>query len=135
MEVETRFVVRYAETDQMSIVHHSNYPIWFEAGRTDYLKKAGMSNSEIEAKGVLLPLSHMECTFKSPAKYEDEIIVKTSIKKMTCARVEFVYEVVNSKDKNLLASGTTTHAWTDKLLRPLNIEKRLPEFAALLRKS
>lgn len=133
METETRFTARYAETDQMGIVHHSNYPVWFEAGRTDFLKKAGMANSEIETRGILLPLSHMECTFKNPAKYEDEIVVKTKIRKMTCVRIEFTYEVVNSEDGGLLATGATSHAWTDKHLKPLNIEKKLPELCRMLK--
>lgn len=122
----TCFTVRYAETDQMGIVHHSNYPIWFEAGRTDYLKKAGVPNSGIEAKGILLPLTHMECRFVNPARYEDEITVKTSICRMTCVRIDFHYEIIN-QDSKLLAKGTTSHAWTDKQLNPFNIKKRFPE--------
>ncbi len=117
----------------MGIVHHSNYPVWFEAGRTDFLKKIGMSNSEIEAKGVILPLSHMECSFKSPALYEDEIVVKTRVRKMTCVRIEFEYEVVNGVNGKILAVGNTSHAWTDKSLKPLNIEKRLPELCGMLK--
>ncbi len=133
MEIETRFTARYAETDQMGIVHHSNYPIWFEAGRTDFLKKTGMANSEIEKKGILLPLSHMECSFKNPAKYENEIVVKTKIRKMTCVRIEFEYEVVNGEDGRQIAIGSTSHAWTDKSLKPLNIEKKLPELCTNLK--
>lgn len=135
METETRFTARYAETDQMGIVHHSNYPVWFEAGRTDFLKKAGMSNSEIEATGILLPLSHMECTFKNPARYEDEIVVKTKIRKLTCVRIEFDYEIINGRDEKPLALGATSHAWTDKHLKPLNIKKRLPELCRSLEES
>ena len=67
MQTETRFIARYAETDQMGIIHHSNYAVWFEAGRTDFLKKAGVSNTSIESKGILLPLYDMNCKFKSPA--------------------------------------------------------------------
>lgn len=132
MVIGTGFAARYAETDQMGIVHHSNYLIWFEAGRTEFLKKVGISNSKIEAMGILLPLSHMDCSFKSPAKYEDEIIVKTRIRKMTCARVEFDYVVVNGGDGRLLAIGSTSHAWTDKSLKPLNIKKLQPELWGML---
>ncbi len=135
METETRFIARYAETDQMGIVHHSNYPIWFEAGRTDFFKKAGMAISEIEAIGILLPLSHMECSFKNPAKYDDEIVVKTKIRKMTCVRIEFIYEVVNNMDERVLAAGSTSHAWTYKSLKPLNIEKKLPELYRILKET
>lgn len=134
MLIETRFTARYAETDQMGIVHHSNYPVWFEAGRTEFLKKTGISNSQIEAKGILLPLSQMECSFKNPARYEDEIVVKTRIRRMTCVRIEFEYEVLNDENGLLLATGSTSHAWTDKHLKPLNIEKKLPEFCRMLKK-
>lgn len=126
MESETRLVVRYAETDQMGIAHHSNYPVWFEAGRTDFLKKAGMSNTDIEESGILLPLYYMECNFMNPAKYEDEITVKTRIQKINCARIGFCYEIID-RDQKTIALGNTAHAWTDKLLKPQNVQKKLPE--------
>ncbi|MDD4495108.1 MAG: thioesterase family protein [Eubacteriales bacterium] len=124
---ETKFIVRYAETDQMGIVHHSNYAVWFEAGRTDFLKKAGISNSSIELKGILLPLYEMNCQFKSPAKYEDEILVVTKLKSVSRVRLHFSYEVLNAGNNTLLATGETMHAWTMKELKPVNAEKVIPE--------
>lgn len=135
MIMESHITVRYAETDQMGIVHHSNYPIWFEIGRTEFLKKLGMSNSKIESLGILVLLSHMDCDFKSPAKYEDEIVIKTKIRKMTCVRIEFDYEVLNAEGDTLLVTGSTSHAWTDKQLKPFNIEKHEPEICKLLKKT
>lgn len=135
MQSETQFIARYAETDQMGIVHHSNYPVWFEAGRTDFLKKAGMANSKIEELGILLPLTYMDCSFKTPARYEDEVVVKTKIRKMTCARIEFEYEIVKKDGGTVIATGSTSHAWTDKSLKPLNIEKRLPELSCMLKEA
>lgn len=123
MQSETKFTARYAETDQMGIIHHSNYAVWFEAGRTDFLKKLGISNTEIEAKGVILPLYEMHCKFKAPAKYEDEIIVITSLKQISRVRLCFSYQVVNAVDHKLLATGETMHAWTDKTLKPINADK------------
>ncbi|MCX7709468.1 MAG: acyl-CoA thioesterase [Clostridia bacterium] len=135
MVIDTCFTARYAETDQMGIVHHSNYPIWFEAGRTEFFRNASIPNSQIEAMGILLPLTHMDCSFMSPAKYEDEIIVKTRIRSMTCARIEFDYQIFNSEYDRLLATGSTSHAWTDKSLIPLNIKKLQPEIWLLLEKA
>ena len=132
MTSETRFTVRYAETDQMGIAHHSNYPVWFEAGRTDFLRKAGVAYSVVEARGVLLPLYELTCRFKSPARYEDEILVQTSLKSMSRVRIILQYQVVNAATGALLAAGETMHAWTDKALRPLNAEKALPDVYALL---
>ena len=123
---ETGFTVRYAETDQMGIVHHSNYPVWFEAARTDFFKKLGFPYSKIEGEGILLPLTDVKCCFKNPARYEDEIKISVKVIKFTCVRIMFAYEVYNGLDKSLLAIGETAHGWTDKNLKPLNIEKRLP---------
>jgi acyl-CoA thioester hydrolase len=130
---ETRFIVRYAETDQMGIVHHSNYPIWFEAGRTDYISKAGMPYSKMEEKGVFLPLIGLNCKFKGAARYEDEVIIKTRIKELTFTRVSFYYEVfVNDNAVKPITIGETIHAWTNKLLKPVNIKKYMPEIFDLL---
>jgi acyl-CoA thioester hydrolase len=134
MDTKTIFTARYAETDQMGIVHHSNYAIWFEAGRTDFLKNAGASNSSIEAKGILLPLYEMNCKFISPAKYEDEVSVITTIKSISRARISFTYKVMNANTGKLIATGETMHAWTDKALKPMNAEKIIPEVYSVLNK-
>ncbi len=73
----------------MGIVHHSNYAVWFEAGRTDFLNKAGAANSSIEARGVLLPVYEMNCRYKSPARYEDEILVVTRLKQVSVSVCAF----------------------------------------------
>lgn len=122
MQVETKLIARYSETDQMGIIHHSNYAVWFEAGRTDFLKKAGIPNKEIEEQGVLLPLYEMNCKFKSPARYEDEIIVKTKLEYIGKVRIVFSYQVLNAKDGSVLTTGETKHAWTNKSLKPVNAQ-------------
>ena len=132
VQTETRFTVRYAETDQMGIVHHSNYAVWFEAGRTDFLNKAGASNSSIEARGVLLPVYEMNCRYKSPARYEDEIMVVTSLKQVSRVRLCFSYRVLKAADHTLLATGETMHAWTDRALRPVNAGKAVPDVYSML---
>lgn len=133
MKTETILTVRYAETDQMGIVHHSNYSIWFEAGRTDFLKQTGVSYTEVESRNVMLPLYEITCRFKSPAKYEDEIAVITSLKELSRVRLILAYEVFNRKNNTLLATGETLHAFTDKDLRPLNAEKNIPDIYALMK--
>ena len=134
MQTETRFTVRYSETDQMGIVHHSNYTVWFEAGRTDFLKNADVSNSSIEAKGVLLPLYEMSCKYKSPAKYENEILIITCMKSISRVRICFSYQVFNAETNQLLAVGETKHAWTDKQLKPVNAERAIPDVYSILSK-
>ena len=134
MEAETRIITRYSETDQMGIIHHSNYAVWFEAGRTDFFKKIGLSYKEIEGRGILLPLYEMNCKFKSPARYEDEITIKTSLKEITKVRVIFSYKVINDLDGKLLSLGETMHGWTNRDLKLINAEKTIPEVYHLLSK-
>ena len=77
MHSKTYITVRYAETDRMGIAHHSNYPVWYEVGRTDYIKLYGISVSEMEKAGVMMPLTNLTCHYKNPALYEDKIIIRT----------------------------------------------------------
>jgi len=127
MITRTSFSVRYSEIDKMGIVHHANYPKWFEIGRRDYLHKAGIPNSSINRQGFYLPLSEMECKFKSPAKYGDEIIVITGVTFVSCVKIKFEYKVLNKISGKPLAVGKTVHAWTDRAIKPLNIEKAAPQ--------
>lgn len=129
---ETKLTVRYAETDQMGIVHHSSYPIWFEAGRTDFIKKMGLPYSEIEKSGVLLPLIELKCLFKGFAKYEDEITVKTTIKGHTGIKTTFYYEVFKAGCREAITTGETIHAWVNKDFKPVNIKKFKPEINELI---
>ena len=127
MITETRFPVRYAETDQMGIVHHSVYPIWFECGRTDFIKYYGISYNELEELGLMLPLIRLTCEYKNPVKYGDSVLVKTRLIKATKVRLVLGYEIY-AENKNLLCvQGTTEHAWTAKNLKPVNISKYKPE--------
>lgn len=124
MTTETNLIVRYAETDQMGIVHHSVYAVWFEAARTDFLHQANMSYNSIEKAGFFLPVIDLNCHFIKPAHYEDEVIVKTTISKMTCVKMVFDYEVINKASGELLVTGSTTHAFTDKTPRAVNMIKK-----------
>ena len=132
---QTSFTVRYAETDQMGVVHHSNYPIWFEAGRTDFIKKMGMPYSKIEECGAMLPLLELKCTFRGFVRYEDEIVVKTFIKAHTGTRLLFHYEVCKAGSDKVLTEGETLHVWTDNSLKPVNIKKYRPEINELIEKA
>ncbi|AEV68820.1 acyl-CoA thioesterase [Acetivibrio clariflavus] len=124
---KTEIVVRYAETDQMGIAHHSNYPIWYEAARTDFIKGAGISYSEIEKRGCMLPLLELKSCYKKPARYEDELFIITKIKDLSSTRITFYYEVYDKKENTLLNYGETMHVWTDKNLRPVNMKKYAPD--------
>lgn len=125
MYSESKVIVRYAETDRMGIVHHSVYPIWYELTRTDFTKKLGITYSEMEEMGVMNPLVELGCKYIHPANFEDELIVRVCVSKLTPARIEFKYEVYN-KDL-LINTGFTVHAWVGKDLRPLNMKKKFPD--------
>ena len=122
MKYETHITARYAETDQMGIIHHSVYPVWFEVGRTDFIKMLGIGYGQLEKDGVMLPLSELSCKYIRPLHYEDEVIIQTSVQKVTFSRIQFSYKVL--LDGVLMAEGSTTHGFVDsKTLRPLNMKK------------
>lgn len=124
---KTDFQVSYTQIDMMGIVHHSNYLLWFEKSRRDYLRKAGISNSRIAFKGLFLPLSEIECKFKGPAKYGDVILVNTKITSMSSVKTVFEYEVFDKVKGKLLATGKTVHVWTNRKIEPINLEKEAPD--------
>ncbi len=128
----TSFLVNFIDADIMGIVHHTVYPEWFETGRKDFLVKAGIPYSKINSLGLYLPLSHMECKYKSPAKFGDEIIVMTCITFVSIVKIKFEYKVLNNINGRLLATGSTVHGWTNVGVKPLNIEKAAPEIYTLL---
>lgn len=121
---ETKLTVRYVETDKMGIVHHSNYYPWFELARGDFIKKIGMKYSEMESLGLMMPLVESYCKYYEGAKYEDEIIIETSIEKITPVKVIFNYNVIRELDGKLLAKGKTTQTFIDKDFKIVNLKKK-----------
>lgn len=135
MITKTKLTVRYAETDQMGIVHHSNYPVWYEAGRTDFIKAMGMSYSDVEAQGVLLPLLELHCKYIQAARYEDIVIIETTLTKLSVVKVEFSYKVYRESDGMLLNTGSTVHGMVTKELRPIHMKKEKPEIYNTMEKA
>ena len=119
----SRVRVRYAETDTMGVVYYANYLVWFEVGRTDLLRSTGWSYREMELDGFSLPVVEACCEYKQPAKYDDEVDVKTDGAVISPVRIQFEYEVVRVADRMVLATGRTVHA----SLGPDGRPKRLPE--------
>ena len=123
----TRLRVRYAETDKMGIVYYANYFVWFEVARTDLLRELGWSYREMEHAGVSLPVIEAHCDYKRPAKYDDEIEVKTQGRMISPIRMQFDYEVVRVDDGVIAASGLTVHAALDQDGRPCRLPRRVVE--------
>lgn len=112
---ETEVRVRYAETDQMGIVHHANYLIWFEVGRSDLCRAKGFSYKEMEEEaGALLVVAETYCRYKSPAHYEDVLIIRTKVGEIRSRSLRFFYEIFRPSDETLIAEGETLHLVTDK---------------------
>ncbi len=112
---ETEVRVRYAETDKMGIDHHSNYLVWFELGRSEFCRARGFSYKEMEEKhNALIVVAESYCRYKSPAFYEDVLVVRTSVGEVRSRSVRFVYEIYRPLDQTLLAEGETLHLVTDE---------------------
>jgi acyl-CoA thioester hydrolase len=115
---ETRIRVRYAETDQMGVVYHANYFIWFEVGRVELLRQLGFSYRDMETgDGCFIAVVDARCRYKAPARYDDEIIIRTHIKNIRESLIHFGYELLRANDGTLLAEGETTHLVTDLELK------------------
>jgi acyl-CoA thioester hydrolase len=127
---ETSFRVRYAETDQMGVVYYANYLIWMELGRVEYCRAAGIVYRDMEVDdGVLLAVVDAHCRYLYPARYDEEIAVKTWVSKANLRMVEFQYEIRNAQSGRALASGDTKHMFLGPDMRPLKLpEKYLPLF-------
>jgi acyl-CoA thioester hydrolase len=121
----SRVRVRYAETDQMGVVYHANYFVWFEVGRTDLLRSSGWSYRELEAEGVSLPVIQAHCDYRWPARYDDELEIRTTGAVMSHVRVEFTYEIVRVVDRMSLVTGHTVHAALDRDGRPCRLPARV----------
>ena len=121
---ETRFRVRYAETDQMGVVYYANYLVWMEVGRVELCRALGFNYRDMEQDdGVLLAVAEACCRYRSPARYDDEVIVKTWIEEANTRMATFAYEIRLAEGDLMLATGHTRHIFVNREMR----RARLPE--------
>jgi acyl-CoA thioester hydrolase len=106
----TTLRVRYAETDQMGVVYYANYLVWFEVARTDLLRNQGWSYRAMEASGIALPVIEAQCHYRRPARYDEEMEIRTEARILSPVRMEFLYEVTAKGQPGVVASGRTVHA-------------------------
>ncbi len=124
LTAETHVRVRYSEVDRMGYLHHGNYPAYFEIGRTDLIRKLGLSYREMEDRGVLLPVRNISIRYYAPALYDDEVIIRTSLIKKPSIRLEFEY-TMHSVAGDLIAEAATTLVFVSAETRkPI----RVPDF-------
>lgn len=122
--------VRYAETDKMGVVYYANYLVWFEIGRSNWLRETGWSYREMEEEGLGLPVIEAHCEYKQGAKYDDELDVKTGATLRSPVRIQFDYEIIRGSDGVVLATGHTVHATIDRQGRPVRLPDRVKELFA-----
>ena len=121
---ETRIRVRYAETDQMGVVYHSNHFIWFEVGRVELLRQFGFSYKEMEREDdCFIAVVDARCRYRAPVHYDDEVVVRTYLKHVREKMIHFGYELRKADDGKLLAEGETTHIVANSEMKP----RALPE--------
>jgi len=131
---ETRLRVRYVETDQMGVVYHSHYFIWLEVGRVEFLRQLGFTYRDMERDdGCYIAVVDARCRYKAPARYDDQILVRTFVKNLRASLIHFGYEVLREPEMTLLAEGETTHIVTDAQLQRRELPaKYLEAFARAL---
>ncbi|MFD2116528.1 acyl-CoA thioesterase [Paenibacillus yanchengensis] len=138
--------VRYQETDQMGVVFHANYLTWLEMGRTEWVRQHGFTYKEMEDKGVLLPIIDLQCKFVSPARYDDHVIVCTTLTESSRLQMKFTAQIRKVDEAiattttlvddplpgELLVQAETNHVFVNKQLKPIRILKIMPELASIL---
>jgi acyl-CoA thioester hydrolase len=125
---ETRLRVRYAETDQMGVVYHSNHFIWFEVGRVELMRQLGFTYKQMEIEhGCYIAVVDARCRYKVPACYDDELIVRTHLKNVRGSLIHFGYEVLRATDSTVLAEGETTHIVIGKDMKMVPMPRKYLE--------
>ncbi len=112
--------VRYAETDRMGVAYYANYLVWFEVGRTEWLRETGWTYRAMEDEGLALPVIEARCEYKQSARYDDELEIRTTGQLISAVRLRFDYEVVRT-DEVMVAMGHTVHATLDRAGRPVRV--------------
>jgi acyl-CoA thioester hydrolase len=131
---EARVRVRYAETDQMGVVYHANYLVWFEVGRVEFIRKLGMDYRSMELEdGIGIAVVNVSARYKYPARYDDELVIETRLLAARGVIVKFGYRIVRSVDRTLLCEGETVHVVVGKDMKKRALpEKYAKRFAEVL---
>lgn len=122
-EIKTR--VRYQETDQMGIVYYANFLVYFEMGRTELLRSLGLPYSEMEKDQIYFPVAEAHCRFRSPARYDDVLIIQTCVSELKHATIKFSYKVIREGDNTLIAEGFTKLACLNANRKPAPMPEKL----------
>ena len=130
---KSKVIVRYAETDQMGIIHHSNYIRWFEEARIDFMNQIGLTYKTMEEEGIISPVLEINCKYLKMMYFDDIATIKLKISSYTGVRFTFEYEIYN-QDKQLCTIGSSSHCFMNRKNRPISLKKLKPEFDELFKK-
>lgn len=114
----TKTRIRYSETDQMGVVYHGNYAQFFELGRTEWLRKLGVTYKDMEMNGIMLPVISLNCKFIKSALYDDVLTITTFLKKKPMVKIEFDYEVKNQNEELICTGNTVLAFMNSKTIKP-----------------
>jgi acyl-CoA thioester hydrolase len=130
---EARVRVRYAETDQMGVVYHSNYLIWFEVARVEFIRQMGLDYKTMEEEGFAIAVVDAHVRYRTPARYDDELVIETRLLASRGAVVKFGYRILRALDGMLLCEGETMHVCVDQDMKKTCLPRKYAErFAAYL---
>ena len=101
----------------MGIAHHSNYVVWFEIGRTDLCRATGIPYAEIEARGFILVVTEIVCRYRTPFRYDEDVLIRTSVASAASRAIKFAYELYDGTAQELRATGSSSHMWLDRTTR------------------
>ena len=128
MNFEYERKINYYETDRMGIVHHSNYIRFMEEARCKMLEDFDFPYSSFEEKGVLIPVLGVNCSFKHHVTFNDTIIIKPFVKEFNGVRLTMGYTITNKETGDIVLTGETKHCFTDTNLKPIRLQKMIPEY-------
>lgn len=124
-------IAKYYETDQMAIIHHSNYIRWFEEARIDYLKQIGLPYDIMEANGIISPVLEISCQYIKMMKFEDIATIHVEFKKYTGVKFEIAYEIYN-QHQELCTTGYSKHCFLNKDNKPISLKRSFPQYHEIL---
>lgn len=133
--VPHRHLVQYYETDQMGVVHHSNYIRWFEEARIYFMGQAGLGYREMESQGILSPVLSVECEYKSMVHFGDDVVIRLQLEEYSGVRMTVAYQVEDAKSGELRCQGKTRHCFLDREGRPVSLKRSAPAFDRLFREA
>lgn len=127
--------VKYYETDQMAIVHHSNYIRWFEEARIDWMEQAGIPYDEMEQRGIIIPVLSVAAEYRTMTHFKEDVAIYSKLEAYNSVRFTVSYEVRDAKTNALRCTGRSSHCFVDRNYRPIILRKAAPDYDATFKQA